>query len=169
MNISKQIIGYLQSRELVLASIETCTAGAMAAMLADVSGAAGCLDIGVVAHTSAALTGLSGKHVQAAEGDAQASEVLARALAEALLVQREGRANVALASIGWLAAEHEDKAPVSHSFAWACMDRGAVVSACEAVLLSGRREQIRRSVARRALPGLPRFVDSILARDNHAS
>lgn len=74
-----------------------------------------------------------------------------------------------LASIGWLAAEQEVKAPVSHCFAWACMDRGAVVSACEAVLLSGRREQIRRSVARRALPGLPRFVDSILARDNHAS
>ncbi|HKT97120.1 MAG TPA: CinA family protein [Paraburkholderia sp.] len=168
MNISKQIIGYLQSRELVLASIETCTAGAIAAMLADVAGAAGCLDIGVVAHTSAALAGLPGEHARAVEGDAQASELLARALAEALLVQRVGRASVALASIGWLAAEQEGKASVLHCFAWACMHRGAVVSASETVLVSGNRAQLRRSIARRALLGLPRFVDEILTHDDTA-
>lgn len=168
MNISKQIIGYLQSRELVLASIETCTAGSIAAMLADVAGSSGCLDIGVVAHTSAALVGLPGEHARAVEGDAQASEVLARALAEALLVQREGRASVALASIGWFAAEQEGKAPVSHCFAWACMHRGAVVSTSETVLLSGSRAQVRRSIARRALLGVPRFVDAMLARDDTA-
>ncbi|MCG5078234.1 CinA family protein [Paraburkholderia tagetis] len=168
MNISKQIIGYLQSRELVLASIETCTAGAIASMLADVACAAEYLDIGVVAHTRAALAGLPVAHAQAVEGDAQAGELFARALVEALLVQRAGCANVALASIGWFAAEQEDKAPVSHCFAWACMHRGAVASASETVLFSGRRAPVRRSVARRALLGLPRFVDEILACNDTA-
>lgn len=169
MNISKQIVGYLQSRELVLASVETGTAGAISVMLADVAGAAGCLDIGIVAHTSAALVGLPGEHAQAVEGEAQANEVLARALVEALLVQRAERASVALASIGWLAPEQSAKTPVPHCLAWAYMHRGAVVSASETVLLSGRREQVRRSIARRALLGLPRFVDAILERDETAS
>ncbi|QBQ96409.1 CinA family protein [Paraburkholderia pallida] len=170
MNISKQIVGYLHSRALVLASIETCTAGAMSAMLADVAGAHGCLDIGVIVHTHAALAGLPGTLAQAAvETDVPPGEPLARTLAEALLVQRAGHANVALASIGWLAPEQEGRAPATHSFAWACMHRGAVVSASETVLFSGRRAEIRRSIARRALLGLPRFVDATLARDAPAS
>ena len=169
MNISKQIVGYLHSRALVLASIETCTAGALSAMLADVAGAHACLDIGVVAHTSTALAGLPGTLAQAAEGAAPPGEPLARALAEALLAQRAGHANVALASIGWLAPEHEGRAPATHSFAWACMHRGAVVSASETVLFSGRRAELKRSIARRALLGLPRFVDATLARDASAS
>ncbi|MCP3719403.1 hypothetical protein [Paraburkholderia sp. CNPSo 3281] len=35
MNIAKQIVGYLKSRSLVLVSVETGTAGAIGAMLAD--------------------------------------------------------------------------------------------------------------------------------------
>lgn len=155
MNISKQIVGYLRSRSLVLASIETCTAGAMTSMLADVAGAAGCLDIGVVAHTSAALAGLPG-----AAGRAQPDEPLACALAEALLAQRAGCANVVLASIGWLTPEQDGRANVAHCFAWACTQGDKVVSASETVLLSGRRAELRRSIARRALLGLPRFVDA---------
>ena len=166
MNISKQIVGYLRSRALVLASLETCTAGSIAALLADVAGAAACLDIGVVAHTHAALEATL---AQAVEGDVPRGEPLARALAEMLLAQRAGHANVALASIGWLTEEQEGRASVTHCFAWACMHRGAVASASETVLFSGRRVEIKRSIARRALLGLPRFVDATLARGASAS
>ncbi|MFX1673565.1 CinA family protein [Paraburkholderia sp. A2WS-5] len=155
MNISKQIVGYLRSRSLVLASIETGTAGAITGMLADAAGAVGCLDIGVVAHTHAALAGLPG-----AAGRAKPDEPLARALAEALLAQRAGHANVVLASIGWPAPEQEGRASVAHCFAWACMQGDHVVSASETVLFSGRRPELRRSVVRRALLGLPRFVEA---------
>ncbi|CAB3780083.1 hypothetical protein LMG28688_00961 [Paraburkholderia caffeinitolerans] len=155
MNISKQIVGYLRSRSLVLASIETCTAGAITGMLADVASVAGCLDVGVVAHTSAALAGLPG-----AAGSAQPDEPLARALAEALLAQRAGHANVVLASIGWLTPEQERSVSAAHCFAWACLQGDQVVSASETVLFSGRRAEFKRSIARRALLGLPRFVDA---------
>ncbi|MEX3964488.1 CinA family protein [Paraburkholderia sp. EG286B] len=50
MNIAKQIVGYLKPRSLVLVSVETGTAGAIGAMLADQRGASGCLDLGWVAH-----------------------------------------------------------------------------------------------------------------------
>ncbi|WP_321883680.1 CinA family protein [Paraburkholderia bannensis] len=161
MNISRQIAGYLKSRELVLASLETGTAGAITAALADLPGAATSLDIGVVAHTPRALAGYLGTDAL----NEAVGEALARALAEALLKEREGRANVVLASIGWLEPEDGGRAAIAHCFAWAGWDRDAVVSSSETVLFSGRRVDIRRSIARRALLGLPRFVDSIPARE----
>jgi nicotinamide-nucleotide amidase len=165
MNISRQIAGYLKSRELVLVSLETCTAGAITAALADLPGAAVSLDIGVVVHTARALAAWPDAK---AETDANESinEARARAVAEALLEQRANQANVALASLGWLASEDASSStPIAHCFAWACRDRGEVVSASETVLFSGRRAEVRRSIARRALLGLPRFVDSVFARE----
>lgn len=164
MNISRQIAGYLKSRELVLASIETCSAGAITAALADLPGGAAILDVGIVAHTARALTGLPGASV-ALQADEGVSESLARALAEALLDQRTGQATVTLASIGWFEAEEGSGSPIAHCFAWACRDRDTVRSASETVLFTGRRAEVRRSIVRRALLGLPRFVDSVFARE----
>ncbi|MBN3858372.1 hypothetical protein G3N59_33795 [Paraburkholderia sp. Ac-20340] len=160
MNISRQIVGYLKSRELVLASIETCTAGTLGAALADLPGASACLDIGIVAHTERALAQWPGLSTEFDTAD----EACGRKLAEALLAQREALANVALVSLGWFTAEEGSREPIAHVFAWACRNRDAVASASETVLFSGRRAEVRRSIARRALLGLPRFVDSVLAR-----
>lgn len=166
MNISRQIAGYLKSRELVLASLETCTVGAITAALADLPGAAASLDVGIVAHTPRALAAWRGvlSTLELEPGEA-VNESRTRAIAEALLEQRAGHANVALASIGWLALQEESSAPVTHYFAWAYRDgdHGVVVSASETVLFQGRRVEVRRSIARRALLGLPRFVDSVFA------
>jgi nicotinamide-nucleotide amidase len=162
MNISRQIAGYLKSRALVLASLETCTAGAITSALADQPGAAMSLDIGIVAHTPRALAAWPTLELAA---DEPINESRARALAEALLAQRAGHANVALVSIGWLGAQDGGRAPVAHCFAWACVDRDVVVSASETILFSGRHPEVKRSIARRALLGLPRFVDSVFARE----
>jgi len=165
MNISQQIVGYLKSRSLVLVSVETCTAGAIGAMLADQRGASGCLDLGYVAHSAATLATLPGVSAQTIERCGLVSEDVAREAAEGALGARLGHASVALASIGLLAHEDEDMpAEVMHCFAWACIDGGRVFSACETACFSGRRNEIRRSIARRALLGLPRFVDGVLAR-----
>jgi nicotinamide-nucleotide amidase len=165
MNISKQIAGYLQSRSLVLACVETCTAGAIGAMLADQRAASGCLDLGCVAHSVAALSTLPGVNTQTIERGEPISEAVAREAAEGMLAWRAGRASVALASIGFLTHEDEAGAVVMHCFAWACRDGSRVLCASETVSLSGRRNEIRRSIARRALLGLPRFVDSALTRE----
>lgn len=171
MNISKQIVGYLKTRALVLVSVETCTAGAIGAMLADQRGAAGCLDLGYVAHAATAIAALPGVSAPTIERDGLVSEAVAREAAEGALIKgggRRGSASVALASIGLLAhAEDEEDDAVStvtHCFAWACIDNGRVLCVSETVGFSGRRHEIRRSIARRALLGLPRFVDRVLAR-----
>ena len=167
MNISKQIVGYLKSRSLVLASVETCTVGAIGVMLAEQRGASGCLDGGCVAHSQAALAALPGVNAQTVERCGLVSEAIAREAAEGALARSAGRASVALASIGLLAHEDDGRSPaVTHCFAWAFIEDGRVHSAGETVCFSGRRNEIRRSVARRALLGLPRFVDSVLAREH---
>ncbi|MBN3812177.1 CinA family protein [Paraburkholderia sp. Ac-20347] len=176
MNISKQIVGYLKSRGLVLASLETCTSGHIATMLADQPGAESCLDVTLVAHTRAALARLPGIAMVSASladtqpGDAAQNAALARALAEALLGTRAGgaesaegtdsAANVAFASVGWLSADQDGRA-AAHGLAWACRHRDGVSSASETVLFAGRGAEVKRSIARRALLGLPRFVDSL--------
>ena len=95
-----------------------------------------------------------------AEGDKPEGEA-----AEGALERSAGRASVALASIGLPACEDDDVGvAVAHCFAWACLEGGRVVSASETVWFSGRRSEIHRSIARRALLGLPRFVDGVIAR-----
>ncbi|WP_321937109.1 CinA family protein [Paraburkholderia sp. J8-2] len=166
MNITKQIAGYLMSRSLVLVSVETCTAGAIGSMMADQRGTSGCLDLGYVAHSAAALAALPGVNTQTIARHGLVSEAVARETAEGALARSAGRASVALASVGWLANEdHEPGVAVTHCLAWACSEGGRVHSAGETVRLSGRRSEIRRSIARIALLGLPQFVDGVFARE----
>jgi nicotinamide-nucleotide amidase len=165
MNIAKQIVGYLKSRALVLASVETCTAGQIAAMLADVPGAADYLDIGLVLHSPRATADLPGVRAHTVEQCGLVSEAVACELAEGVLAQRAGHAGVVVVSLGLRVPSDDDAAgPVAHCFAWACVHRGQIHSAGETVLLRGRRSEIKRSVARRALLGVPRFVDAVLSR-----
>jgi PncC family amidohydrolase len=163
MNVSKQIVGYLKSRALVLASVETCTAGQIAAMLADVPGAADCLDIGLVVHAPSVNADLPGVRTATIERCGPVSEAVARELAEGLLAQRAGHASVVVASLGLPVPAGDAAIPVAQCLAWACVYREKIYSAGETVLLRGSRNEIRRSVARRALLGVPRFVDSVLS------
>jgi len=162
MNIPKQIVGYLKSRGLVLASVETCTAGHLAAQLAEVPGAAGCLDIGLIVHRGVEAAAMPGVRAETVTRFGPISEAVARELAEGVLAQRAGHVDVVVASLGILPAREE--MPVMQCLAWACVHGGQVFSDGETVRLSGNRNEIRRSIVRRALPGVPRFVDAVIER-----
>lgn len=159
MNITQQIIGYLRARALVMATVETCTAGHIAAMLADASGASQCLDTGLVIHERALAT-LPFVDARTIEQAGLISVAVAREIAEGVLAR--GHANVALVSLGLPVPEEAES--VEHCLAWACLHRTQIHSHGETVILRGRRNEIRRSIARRALMGVPRFVDSVLAQ-----
>lgn len=167
MNVSKQIVGYLTSRSLVLASVETCTAGAIGAMLAEQREAPRCLALGYVAYSQAAIATLPGVQAPTLERDGPISETVAREAAQGALVPLAAHAGyagyaatVALASIGTLSIDHDDaNAVVTHCFAWACRLGDRVHCESATVAFSGTRHDIRKSIARRALLGLPRFVD----------
>lgn len=172
MNVSKQIAGYLISRALVLANVETVTAGGIGAMLAEQRGARRCLDLGYVAYTQAAIAALPGVQLATIERDGAVSEAVAREAAQGALMQRSARSSstasppsIALASIGVLADDSEETSVVAtHCFAWACVHSERVQCASETMAFSGKPHEIRRSIARRALLGVPRFVDSVMSR-----
>jgi nicotinamide-nucleotide amidase len=165
MNISKQVVGYLKSRGLVLVSVETCTAGHLAAMLADAAGETTCLDLGLIVHASAALATLPGVRAETLARSGAISEAVAREIAEGVLAQRAGYAHVAVVSLGVLPgsqAAHAASVSVAQYFARACTHNGLVHSAAETTFVSGNRNEMRRDVVRRALLGVPRFVDSVI-------
>lgn len=173
MNVSKQIAGYLISRALVLANVETVTAGGIGAMLAEQRGARRCLDLGYVAYTQAAIAALPGVQSATIERDGAVSEAVAREAAQgALMQQRSARLSstasppsIALASIGVLADDSEETGVIAtHCFAWACVHGERVHCASETMAFSGKPHEIRRAIARRALLGVPRFVDSVMSR-----
>ncbi|QGZ62607.1 CinA family protein [Paraburkholderia acidisoli] len=166
MNVSKQIVGYLISRSLVLASVETCTAGAIAAMLAEQRGAPRCLALGYIAYPEAAIRTLPGVQAPTLDREGALSEAVAREAAQGALgppaLHPANAATVAFASMGTLSLDHDDpRAVVAHCFAWACRHGDRVYCESETVAFSGTRHDIRRSIARRALLGVPRFVDRI--------
>ncbi|WP_322104828.1 CinA family protein [Paraburkholderia sp. J41] len=166
MNVSKQIAGYLMSRSLVLVNVETATGGAIGMMLAEHAGARRCLDLGYVAYTQAAFAALPGVRMPTLARHGAVSEAVAREAAQGALAQRAAPAQgacVALACIGVLPDDEEPGAVVTatHCFAWACIHDGRVHCASETLTFSGKPHAIRRSIARRALLGVPRFLAGV--------
>ncbi|PXW14536.1 CinA family protein [Paraburkholderia caballeronis] len=166
MNVSRQIVGYLQSRGLVLATAESCTAGLIASMLADVPGSGSCLDVGFVVYSPSAKSGFLGVREETIDRYGLTSEEVAREMAEGALAQREGRATVAVANTGVADAlpDGDGPRPGTQCFAWSCVYRGRVFTTSETAVFDGSRNDVRRSAARHALLGIPRFVNGVPAR-----
>jgi len=163
MNISRQVVGYLRSRSLVLTTAESCTAGLIASMLAEVPGSGGCLDMGFVVYSPSAKSGFLDVRPQTIERYGLTSEEVAREMAEGALAQRTGHASVAVANTGLAdgAPDGRGPRPGTQCFAWACVHRGRVVTGSETVVFDGGRNAVRRAAARHALAGIPRFVNGV--------
>lgn len=166
MNVSRQVVGYLQSRALVLTTAESCTAGLIASMLAEVPGSGSCLDMGFVVYSPSAKSGFLGVREETIERYGLTSEEVAREMAEGALSQRGGRATVAVANTGVAdgAPDGNGPRPGTQCFAWSYAARSTVLTHSETVVFDGDRNEVRRSAARHALLGIPRFLDGLAAR-----
>lgn len=166
MNVSRQVVGYLRSRRLVLTTAESCTAGLIASMLAEVPGSGGCLDMGFVVYSPSAKSGFLDVREATIERHGLTSEAVAREMAEGALAQREGRASVAVANTGVADRAPDGNGPRAGTqcFAWSCRYRGQVLTHTETVVFDGDRNDVRRSAARHALLGIPRFMNDVFAR-----
>jgi len=166
MNVSRQVVGYLRSRSLVLTTAESCTAGLIASMLAEVPGSGKCLDMGFVVYSPSAKSGFLGVREATIERYGLTSEEVAREMAEGALAQREGCATVAVANTGLAdgAPDGEGPPPGTQCFAWSCAHHGEVITHSTTVVFDGGRNDVRRAAARYALLGIPRFIDGVLAK-----
>ncbi|NLC34880.1 MAG: CinA family protein [Alcaligenaceae bacterium] len=152
----EQIADYMREHKLVLATAESCTAGLIAATLADVPGAGALLDCSFVTYSEQAKRRCLKVSEITILRHNLTSEPVAREMALGALAR--SRANVAISNTG-VVDDTDDEVPAgTQCFAWAFRSQSvpegvAVFSATRR--FQGDRVEIRRQSAEFALRELP--------------
>jgi PncC family amidohydrolase len=162
MNIPRKVIGFLGSRGLKLATAESCTAGLIASLVADVPGRGACLDVGFVTYSPSGKAGFLGVRHETMDRFGLTSEEVAREMSEGALAQEACAADIAVSNTG-VADEVPDAPPAgTQCSAWTYRRRdGSVVTTSETVRFHGDRNQIRQAAALYALSRIPHYIDSL--------
>lgn len=150
-----QTATFMQTHKLYLTTAESCTAGLIAATLADIPGAGALLDCAYVVYSKASKQHCVGVRAQTLDLFNLTSEEVAREMAVGAL--KNSRANVAIANTG-VTDDTDAATPAgTQCFAWAFKNREAesprVYS--ETRRFKGDRNQIRQAAANYALTRIP--------------
>ncbi|HEY9281208.1 MAG TPA: CinA family protein [Eoetvoesiella sp.] len=150
MDKIKMVACYMQSQGLVLATGESCTAGLIAATLADIPGAGELLDCAFVVYSPSAKIKCLGVHGNTISAFGLTSEEVSREMALGALVR--GRANVAISNTGVTDFMENGPPAGTQCFAWAfkVSDAQPLVFS-ETRQFSGGRNEIRQASAEFAL------------------
>lgn len=158
MRTVEEIARAMRERDLLLVTAESCTAGLIAAMLADVEGAGALLDCAFVVYSPDSkqhALGVPGRILRAYN---LTSEPVARAMGRGALAR--SRANVAIANTGVADGGGDGVAAGTQCFAWAFRSgAGRVDVYSETRRFLGSRNDIREQAARYALSSLPHYAD----------
>jgi PncC family amidohydrolase len=163
MNIPRLVVGFLSSRGLKLATAESCTAGNIASLVAEVPGSGACLDVGFITYSPTGKAGFLGVRRETMERYGLTSEEVAREMSEGALAQEACVADVAVSNTGVADGPPTGSpAPDTQCFAWTFRRRdGSLVSASETKRFEGGRNEVRRAAALYALARLPVYFDSL--------
>lgn len=152
MHSPEQVVEFLKQQKLILTTAESCTAGLMASLLADVPGCGSVLESGYVVYAPQAKQRCLGVRPETIERFGLTSEEVAREMALGAL--RVSGGTIAIANNGVADDDTEEAAGVQ-CFAWALSlgDRQVVIS--ETARFDGDRSGIRIAAARYGLGRLP--------------
>lgn len=154
MHELQPVVDFLKRNELVLATAESCTAGLIAARLAEVSGSGAVMECGYVVYAVEAKREMLGVRLQTIRQYGLTSEQVAREMALGALQRCE--AGVTLANTGLAEAEGELDGTICFACAMQVQGQPQVLS--ETIQFPGERNQVREQAARHALLSLPRYV-----------
>jgi nicotinamide-nucleotide amidase len=166
MNIPMQVVSFLTSRGLKLATAESCTGGQIASYLASVPGCGACLDVGFVSYSPSGKAGFLGVSRATMEQCGLTSENVAREMAEGALRQEGCCAEVAVSNTGLADAAPDGGPPAgTQCFAWSFRTRhGELVTFSETRLFPGGRNDVRSAAALYALSRIEHYFDQQFAR-----
>ncbi|AZG09719.1 CinA family protein [Pigmentiphaga sp. H8] len=158
MRTVEELAREMRARKLLLVTAESCTAGLIAAMLADVEGAGALLDCAFVVYSPDAKRHALGVPERILRVYNLTSEHVARAMGRGALAR--SRANVAIANTG-VADGGGDSVPAgTQCYAWVFRGQGGKITVySETRRFSGGRNAIRERAARHALERLPHYAD----------
>ena len=160
--IVEGIVEYLREHALILATAESCTAGRIVALLAEIPGSGSLVECGYVVYSPEAkrrLLGVSAKTI--ADFNLTSVEV-AREMAIGAL--RDSPATVAIATTGLCGNESVDGIPGGTvCFAWGFVNADRYCVFTRKHRFFGERETMQHDAALHALKHLPQFHQRMLA------
>lgn len=152
MNAIERVAAYMHEHSLQLVTAESCTAGLIAATLADIPGAGALLDCAFVTYSPQAKQKCLGVAARTLQRHNLTSEAVAREMA--LGAARNSPANVAISNTGVTDGTDPDIPAGTQCYAWvfkAGPADGAPVVYTETTRFDGDRNAIRRASAQHAL------------------
>ncbi|ADG20324.1 CinA family protein [Paraburkholderia atlantica] len=167
MNIPMQVVSFLSSRGLKLATAESCTGGQIASYLASVPGSGACLDVGFVSYSPSGKAGFLGVRESTMKQYGLTSEAVAREMAEGALSQEGCCADIAVSNTGLAdGGAHGGSAdgppPGTQCFAWSFRRPGdQFVTFAETRRFSGDRNDVRSAAALYALSRVEHYFDQL--------
>jgi len=170
MNEVERVARFMSEQSLVLVTAESCTAGLIAATLADVPGAGSLLDCAFVTYAPEAKMRCLGLDAALLRQHNLTSEAVARAMA--LGASRNSPASVAIANTGVTDDTDGDIEPGTQCYAWlfraGAADARPVIYT-ETRQFTGARNAIRQASARYALTRLPHYYQAWQAGEQPAA
>jgi PncC family amidohydrolase len=175
MNVPLQVVSFLTSRGLKLATAESCTGGQIASYLAGVPGSGACLDVGFVSYSPSGKAGFLGVRKSTMEECGLTSEAVAREMSEGALRQEGCCADVAVSNTG-LADDskqnesNDDPPPGTQCFAWSFrLPDGEVITFAETRRFAGDRNEVRSAAALYALSRVEHYFNQLprVQREHH--
>ncbi|RTZ41598.1 CinA family protein [Candidimonas sp. SYP-B2681] len=158
----EKVADFMRSESLMLVTAESCTAGLIAATLADIPGAGELLDCAFVVYSPDAKKNCVAVKQETLDEFNLTSEEIAREMAEGAL--GKSRANVAVSNTG-VTDNTDDAVPAgTQCFAWAFQPNGAggpPVVFSETCRFSGDRTSIRQASAEYALERIPHYFSQL--------
>lgn len=154
MQEPKRIAEYMKHNALMLVTAESCTAGLIAARLAEVAGAGELLECAYVVYSPAAKQRCLDVKAQTIERYNLTSEAVAREMALGAISRSD--ANLAVSNTGVTDATDPNIPPGTQCFAWVFRRRdGGLEVRSETHRFEGTRNQIREAAADFALRRIP--------------
>lgn len=147
MQTLEDVVEFLTRHQLMLTTAESCTAGLMSGLLADVAGCGKVLESGYVTYTVGAKHAMLGVSLQTIQTYGLTSEEVAREMAVGAL--RASAATITLANTGLAEADGPMDGVVC--FACAMGIEGNIKVVSETVKFEGERNEVRKAAARHGL------------------
>ncbi|KIG07659.1 CinA domain-containing protein [Caballeronia concitans] len=166
MDIARQVVSFLSSRGLMLATAESCTAGYIASLVSSVPGSGSCLDVGFVTYSPTGKAGFLGVREETMKEYGLTSEEVAREMSEGALRQEGCIADVAVSNTGVADAPPDGGPPPgTQCFAWSYKLRGGqIVTFSETKRFDGDRNEVRSAAAHYALSRIEHYFDRLPRR-----
>lgn len=159
MNELCAVARFMERHGLLLVTAESCTAGLIAAHLADVPGAGQLLDCAFVVYSPEAKRQCLNVSEHTLKTHNLTSEAVAREMALGALANSR-RANLAIANTGLADDSDKDIPAGTQCFAWAFRNGGGAPRLfTETRRFSGDRVRIREASALYALNSIPRYFE----------